>query len=51
MSNDEKGYAMSITNALRMNGFRVDMDYMSRNIKSNFKQSERLNARYVIIIF
>jgi histidyl-tRNA synthetase len=26
------------------------MDYMDRNIKSNFKQADRLNASYVIIV-
>ncbi len=50
MSENEKAYSIGITNALRMSGFKVDMDYMSRNLKSNFKQSERLNANYVIII-
>src|SRR5574344_37563 len=50
MSEKEKKYALSITNALRMSGFKTDIDYMSRNIKGNFKQSERLNAKYVIII-
>lgn len=50
MSDNEKAYSISICNALRMSGFKTDMDYMSRNLKSNFKQSERLNARYVIII-
>ena len=33
-----------------MNGFSVDIDYMNRNIKANFKQADRLNAKYVIII-
>ncbi|MBR1376563.1 MAG: histidine--tRNA ligase [Bacilli bacterium] len=50
MSENEKGYSIGICNALRLSGYRTDMDYMSRNIKSNFKQSERLNAKYVIII-
>ena len=50
MSEAEKAYSLGICNALRMSGYKVDMDYMSRNIKSNFKQSERLNANYVIII-
>ena len=33
-----------------MNGFSTDIDYMNRNIKSNFKQADRLGAKYVIII-
>ena len=26
------------------------MDYMSRNLKGNFKQADRLNAKFIIII-
>ena len=50
MSDNEKGEALSLTNALRLNGFKVEMDYLSRNLKSNFKQSERLNSSFVILI-
>ena len=50
MSINEKDYALNIVNNLRMNGFRVDCDYMNRNLKSNFKQADRLNSRYIIII-
>lgn len=46
----EKGYSINLVNTLRMNGFNVDMDYMSRNVKSNFKQADRLKAKVVIII-
>ena len=50
MSINEKDYALNIVNNLRMNGFKVDCDYMNRNIKSNFKQADRLNSKYIIII-
>ena len=50
MSINEKDYALNIVNNLRMNGFKVDYDYMNRNIKSNFKQADRLNSKYIIII-
>ena len=50
MDESKKDYAFSILNALRMSGFSCDIDYMNRNIKSNFKQSERVEARYNIII-
>lgn len=46
----EKGYSINLVNTLRMNGFNVDMDYMSRNVKGNFKQADRLKAKVVIII-
>ncbi len=50
MSQNEKKAAYHICNNLRMNGFNVDIDYMDRNIKSNFKQADRLNAKFVIIV-
>lgn len=50
MDEDKKAYSFSILNALRMSGFSSDIDFMARSIKSNFKQSERLEAKYNIII-
>lgn len=50
MSNNEKKFCINLVNKLRYNGISVDMDYMDRNIKSNFKQADRLNASYVIIV-
>lgn len=50
MSETEKDYSIRLLNVLRMNGFNSDMDYMDRNIKSNFKQADRLNAKFVVII-
>lgn len=45
-----KSYALKVLNMLRMNGFNGDVDYMDRSLKSNFKQAERLNTKYIIII-
>lgn len=50
MGENEKQKSLNVTNNLRMNGFKVDMDYLNRNIKSNFKQADRLNSKFVIII-
>ncbi len=50
MSENEKQKSLNVINNLRMNGFKVDMDYLNRNIKSNFKQADRLNSKFVIII-
>lgn len=47
---DCKSYSVRLLNTLRMNGFNVDMDYMNRNIKGNFKQADRLNAKFIIIV-
>lgn len=50
MSINENSYAVALLDSLRMNGFNTDMDYMDRNFKSNFKQADRLNAKYVILV-
>ena len=50
MSENEKQKSLKLTNNLRMNGFKVDMDYLNRNIKSNFKQADRLNSKFLIIL-
>ena len=50
MDDESKKLGLKLTNIIRMNGFKADIDEMSRNIKGNFKQADRLNAKYVIII-
>lgn len=50
MSEKEKDYAFNLCMNLRLNGFITDIDYNDRNIKSNFKQADRLNSDYIIII-
>lgn len=50
MSENEKSYAFYTLQNLRMNGFKVEMDYIDRNLKGNFKQADRLNSKFVIII-
>ncbi|MBR1718079.1 MAG: histidine--tRNA ligase [Bacilli bacterium] len=47
---DTTDYSMALMQDLRLNGFSVDMDFMNRKIANNFKQADRLNARFVIII-
>lgn len=47
---EDKGYALGLTNALRMSGFTVDLDSLGRSMKSNFKQADRMSAHFVMII-
>lgn len=46
----EKQKAMYLTQELRLNGFKTEMENMQRNLKGQFKQGERLNARYLLIL-
>jgi len=50
VSNSEKEYAISLTQYLRMNGYKVDMEYMGRSLKSQFKQADRFNSKFLIIL-
>ena len=50
LSENEMKFSMSILNALRLSGFSADIDFMNRNVKGNFKQADRLNARFIILI-
>ena len=46
----QKTYAASLVQALRMTGYKVETDYMNRSMKSNFKMSDRVSAKYVILL-
>lgn len=43
-------YTIPLVQMLRLNGFSADTDYLKRNLKSNFKAADRLNAHFVIIV-
>ena len=49
-SEEQKEYLLKLANYLRLNGFNVEVDYMGRNLKNNFKTADRLEAKYIIII-
>ena len=46
----EKEYAIALTQDLRLQGFRVETEWMKRNLKGQFKQADRLNAKFLIIL-
>ncbi|MBQ8659728.1 MAG: histidine--tRNA ligase [Bacilli bacterium] len=50
VNNTEKEYAMALTQDLRMNGFKVETEYLGRGLKGQFKQADRLNAKFLIIL-
>lgn len=50
MGEEYKEDCVELLNTLRMNGYNGDMDYMNRSLKSNFKQADKLNATFNIII-
>lgn len=50
MGEEQKEFSFALLNAFRILGIKSDIDYLNRSIKSNFKQAERLNAKFAIII-
>ncbi len=50
VNDEEKKYAAYLTQELRMAGFIVDTDYLGRSLKAQFKQADRLNAKYTAIL-
>lgn len=50
VNEEEKKYAAYLTNELRMNGFIVETAYLNRSLKSQFKQADRLNSKYTIVL-
>ena len=50
VSDSEKEYAISLTQYLRMNNYKVETEYMGRGLKGQFKQADRLNSKYLIIL-
>ena len=50
VNDTEKEYAMALTQDLRLNGLRVETEYMNRTLKGQFKQADRLNAKFLVIL-
>ncbi len=50
VNEDEKKYAAYLSQELRMAGFIVDTEYVGRGLKAQFKQADRLNAKYIAVL-
>ena len=50
VNEEEKKYAAYLAQELRMAGFVVDTEYTSRSLKAQFKQADRLNAKYIAVL-
>ena len=50
VNDDEKKYATYLAQELRMAGFIVDTEYTGRGLKAQFKQADRLNSKFLIIL-
>lgn len=50
MSEEEKEYSIGICSKLRLNDIISDIDYNNRNLKNNFKNADRMNSKFIIIV-
>ncbi len=46
----KKKYAAYLSQELRLAGFVVDTEYTSRSLKAQFKQADRLKAKYIAVL-
>ena len=50
VNDEEKLYAINLTQDLRMQGFKVETEYLGRGLKGQFKQADRLHAKFLVIL-
>jgi histidyl-tRNA synthetase len=50
ISENENKYAIELLSFLRDNAFTVDMDFTGKKIAAKFKEADRYNAKFIVII-
>ena len=50
VSENENNYAIELMSSLRDNAFKVDMDFTGKKMAAKFKEADRYNAKFVIIV-
>ena len=50
VNEEEKKYALYLAQELRMAGFVVETEYTGRSLKAQFKQADRLNAKFTCVL-
>ena len=50
VNEEEKQYALYLAQELRMAGFVVETEYTGRSLKAQFKQADRLNAKFTCVL-
>ena len=50
VNDEEKKYAAYLTQELRLAGFIVETEYTGRGLKGQFKQADRLNAKFTCVL-
>ena len=50
VSENENNYALDLVSFLRDNAFKVDMDFTGKKMPAKFKEADRYNSKFIIII-
>ncbi|MCQ2548143.1 MAG: histidine--tRNA ligase [Clostridia bacterium] len=50
MGENAKHYGLKLVSQLRDNGIKADLDTLQRNFKGQFKYSDRIGAKYTVVI-
>ncbi len=50
VSETEKEHAIYLAQELRLNGFKTELENCGRQLKAQFKQADRLNSKFLIIL-
>ena len=50
VSEEEKLYALDIVQNLRLNGIVTETNNLNKSLKGQFKEADRLSAKYLIIL-
>ena len=50
VSDEEKLYSLDIVQNLRLNGISCETNLLNKGLKGQFKEADRLNAKYLIIL-
>lgn len=47
---DSKKYSLKLINDLRLSGIKCETDFLSRSVKSQMKEANKLNSEYVLVL-
>ena len=50
ISDEDKPYVSKMCQNLRLNGFSVDIDYLSKSLKGQFKLADNYNSKFIVIV-
>lgn len=50
IGDESRKFASGLLQSLRNDGVKCDTDYLGRNVKSQMKEANKLNAKYVLVI-